>query len=473
MSDAAKIEGSRTAGAASQQRPRQQSDDPAGRNARPGENAAAALVKLEGQLRLVRAMPELTYLVANEFRAFTRAQQIYVVRKMAGSKVRVEAVSALTFVDRSSPVIVELENLIAGLAARHGLAKPRELDLDASGLLMRSYPLANLLWVPFLDLKGEVLGGMLQARSTPWSSPDITISSHLASAASFAWLALEPPARRWQLGHLASRKIAAIATAVTVAAMFIPVSMSALAPVEVAPKNAFIVTAGVDGVVEHVEIEPNAHVIKGQPLVRLTDTVFRNRFEVAEREVTVAEAQQKKAAQLAFVDVRGRQDLAIAQSELALKVAERDFARDLLMRATVKAERDGVAFFTDKKDLVGRPVAAGEKLMEIVDPASLQFNVSLPAADAIVLKNDARVKVFLDSDPLNPIEAVVVRADYRAYVRDAQLLSFRVVAEPAPGMANRLRLGVRGTAQVYSDRTLLIFYLLRRPLASARQMLGL
>mgnify|MGYP002145133290 CR=1 FL=1 len=57
---------------------------------------------------------------------------------------------------------------------------------------------------------------------------------------------------------------------------------------------------------------------------------------------------------------------------------------------------------------------------------------SLPVADAIVLREAARVKIFLDSDPLNSIEATLVRSSYRARVRESQQLAFRLVAEAAP-----------------------------------------
>ncbi len=145
----------------------------------------------------------------------------------------------------------------------------------------------------------------------------------------------------------------------------------------------------------------------------------------------------------------------------------------MLERTVVKSPRDGVAFFADRRDLIGRPVAAGEKLMEIVDPKDYQFNIDLPVSDAIVLKPGARVKVFLDFDPLNPVEAMLVRSDYKARARDGQVLAFRLVAEPITKPLPDLRLGVRGTAEVFSDKAPLIIYLLRRPLAAARQHLGL
>ena len=111
--------------------------------------------------------------------------------------------------------------------------------------------------------------------------------------------------------------------------------------------------------------------------------------------------------------------------------------------------------------------------MELANPSEIEFRIDLGVADAIVLREAARVKVFLDADPLRPIEARLVRASYRAKMRDSQQLAFRLVAVAEAGSVENLRLGARGTAQIYSDRVPLGFYLLRRPIAAARQWLGL
>lgn len=335
----------------------------------------------------------------------------------------------------------------------------------------RVYPLRHFVWLPWLGRDGSIVGGMLLARSVPWSEQDDKVARYLCGALSHAWLAAGGGRRVRRLSWV-SRRVVAGSVAAGLLLLFVPVPMSALAPVEVAPREALIVTSGVEGVIRSVEVEPNAPIKSGQLLVSLSDTVLRNRAEIAEREVLVADTKLKKASQLAFVDARGRHDMAIARSELELKLAERDYARELLGRAEIRAERDGVAFFADKRDLVGRPVGVGEKLMEVADPARSEFRIDLPVADAIVLRDGARIKIFLDADPLNAIEARLERASYKSAMREGQQLAFRLVASVTEAGAN-VRLGARGTAQVFSDRVPLGFYLLRRPISALRQWIGL
>lgn len=439
--------------------------------------AAAAILALDVELRQARSVAEVHYFAANEPRLVTRSQQILVFGPGLRNRLRIEAISAVTAVDRSSPLVVGMEGIVAALGRSDGLDKVREFDAGAfahaSGGLSASYPLTKLIWLPYLDLKGALIGGALHARTTPWTAPEIAIAEHLAGSVSRSLLALRGTSQPWHwTAWFTRRKLAGIALLLLLL-MFVPVPMSALAPLEVVPRDPFIVTAGTEGVVETVHVDPNAEVKTGDILVTLEDTVLRNRYEIAEQEVGVAEASLKKAKQLAFVDVRGRHDVATAEAELTVRRAERDYAREMLERSVIRADRSGIVLLESKRDLIGRPVATGEKLMEIVDPSAVLLNIDLPVADAVVLDPGADVTAFLDSDPLHPLPAKLIRSDYRARVHDQQQLAFRLVAEATEGAAGKLRLGVRGTAQVYAGKVSLGLYLFRRPLQAARRWIGL
>lgn len=442
----------------------------------PVDRAAAALVALEAELRQARNVTEIRYFAANEPRLLTRAHQIFVFGQGLRGRLEVKAISAVTAVDRSAPLVAGMEALVAGLAARHGLGAAKSFELgafaDISSAALEGYPLTYLLWVPYVDMRGAVVGGALQARTSPWSEFDLAISGHIAGSVARSLLAAAATGRRWHWSQWFGRKTLAGLAIAILALMFVPVSMSALAPVEVVPSQAFIVTAGSDGVVATVHADQNAEVQPGDVLVSLEDTELANRLEIAGHEVGVAEAALKKARQLAFVDQRGKHDLAVAEADLKVKRAERDFATAMLDRSRVKAGRAGVVVFGAKSDLIGKPVSAGEKLMEIVDPEKVELRIDLPVADAIVLKPGAAISVFLDSDPLDRIEARLLHADYKARAHEQNQLAFRIAAEVVGERPKAFRLGVRGTAQISSEKVSLGFYLFRRPLAALRQWIG-
>ncbi len=476
MAEQAKREGTSHTGPLSNQKaPLQSGPQPGSAQSSDDKSALLQLLAIEAEAREAKNQDELLALIANEGRKLTRARQIFVLRYNR-TDFTVAAVSGLASVDRTVPLIQWVERTMSRVSSELGAQQMREFNIsafsDTSDQSAKTYPMPEALWVPFLDRSAAVIGGMLLTRESPWIDRDSLVAERLAGTFGHAWLSLTNSTE--MLSWLKpGKRAAAIAASLFAFISVVPVSLTTLAPAEVGPSASFIVAAPIDGVIEVIPIDANAVVKKGDVLLRFTDTMLRNRLEVAEREVLVAEARLKTTTQIAFSDIRGKHELAIVRAELALKTAERDYARDILAKTVLRAERDGVAVFASKNELVGRPVAVGERLLEIADPAQVEFRIDVPVADAIILREGARVKVFLDSDPLRSAEATVVRSDYIARVNDGVQLSFRVVAKLEGSRNGTPRLGARGTAQIYGDKVALLFYLLRRPFSTIRQWTGL
>jgi hypothetical protein len=434
--------------------------------------ALLAVMAVEAQAREATDRAALGLVIANETTLPTRARQVFFLTATRAGDFAVAAVTSLSVVDRSAPTLQWIERTIGNLGRDQGLADVREFVATAyaspADSSAQTYPFREMVWVPMKRRDQRVVAGVLLAREIPWTTKDIVVARRLAGAFAHSWLALE---QSWRIPRFAISKRGVVLSAVGLAALLaLPVSLTTLAPMEIAPRDGFTVTAPIDGVVDDILVAPNAAVKAGDLLFRMVDTQLKNRFEVAERDVVVAGARVKKTAQLAFTDLRARHDLAIAAAELEVKQAERDFARDQFERSQVRAPRDGIAVFTDKKDFVGRPLPTGERVMDIADPARVEARIDVPVSDAIVLLPGMRAKLYLDADPLRARDASVVRADYQARLKDGEGLVFRVVAHLGEGAVARL--GVRGTAQLYGDRVPLGFYLLRRPITAFRQWTG-
>ena len=439
------------------------------------EAALMMLLALEAEAREAPTELDLRTLIANETIKLTRARQIFVFAKdMDGLKV--VAISSLARVDRGAPLIQWIEQTIKRVASDSGLQELREFDLSAyaseSDTSARTYPLRQAIWTPFKDRSGGISGGMLLTREIAWTERDTLIAKRLSGAYGHALISLaasEPKLARFMPG----KKTWAIVAGLLAVLAFVPVSLTTLAPAEVVALKPFIVASALDGVIEDIPIQPNTQVKKGQVLVKFADTVLKNRLEVAEREVVVSEARLKTTTQVAFADVRGKHELAVTRAELALKTAERDYARELLGKAEIKSDRDGLAVFSNKNELIGKPVSVGERLLQIADPETIEFQLDVPVADAIILSEGARAKIFLDSNPLNSFESQITRTEFLARPNDGVPLSFRVTARPAAESNPVPRLGARGTAQIYGARVPVGFYLLRRPYTVFRQWTGL
>lgn len=453
-----------------------QTQTSAGVSAAEHATSIIELLRIEGQARGTANTDELAIFIANETRKLTRARQIFVLTRHGDNAMKIAAVTGLPVIDRSVPLIQCIERVVARLADDAGLEQSRDFVLATYGgaddETANKYQLQQIMWFPIKYRTGATVAGVLMARDEPWSSNDQAIVDRIALTYAQAWYWLatsKSQAARWTV----TRKKVAACVALLAIASLIPVPLTTLAPLVLAPRNQLVITAPLDGVIEDVPIQANEAVKAGQVVVRFNDTALRNRLAVAEREVEVADARVKKTMLLAVNDITGRHELAISKAELNVKNAERDYARDLLSRATLTAGQSGIAILGDKRDLVGRPVSVGEKILEIASPDQVELHVDVPVSDTIILKPGARVKAYLDSDPLNPLEAKIVRADYQAKPQESGILAFRVVAE-FQGDAKALpRLGTRGTAQIFGDKVALGFFLFRRPISALRQWIGL
>lgn len=439
--------------------------------------ALLALLRVEQEARDAANERELVLLMVNETRKLTRARQIFIAMPGPTGALQIEGVSSIPVIDRDAPLVAFFERLARSAAKgpRGDGIGPLEMPEEGEDEAADAYPFRKLVWVPLRHGNGPVRGALILAREDAWTDKELVIARRLAQTYAHALRALKGRDPISLRRILKSHRWHAMAVATIFALLlFVRVPISALAPVEIRPRDPFVVAAPIDGVIDSIVVEPNQKVVKGDLLVTLADTTLRNRYEVAAREVQVAQAKLKQSNQIAFTDPRGMHEIGIARAELALKLAERDFARDLLEKAEIRAQRDGLAIYSDKQELIGRPVAVGERILEVADSSAIEARIELPVSDAIALSPGAAVRLFLDTDPLKPWTATVRRSDYKAKVGENDVVSFRVIADIEPTAEGAMpRLGVRGTAQVSGDDVTLGFYLFRRPITAVRQWLGL
>lgn len=428
------------------------------------------VLHLEASMRSAPTTEALTHIVATDWVSVVAAQQIFVVR-MHRRRQEVLAVTGVSSIERNAPFITSV-----AAAARKFVEvdedRPRVVARDAlgDGLEWREYPLPHLMVAPLMEPGGFVFGTVLLARATPWTDEDVALVHRLATCCAHAWVALT--GRRRLRGAHWQKVVTATVVVALVAVGAIPVPLSALAPAEVVPRDPDLVTAAIDGVVRTVEVEPNAVVRPGDVLVRFADTALRGRLAVAEQNVVVAQARERRLVQSAFDDRTARRELAVATSELRLAEVERDAARDALERAELRAAKGGVVVFQSRKDLEGRPVSVGERLMSVARPDEVELRIDLPVKDSVLAREGAPVRVYLDADPLDPLEGTVVQAAFAAAPVPGGGLAFILRARLDHGGLPP-RIGYRGTAQVRGEPVSLAYLLLRRPLTAVRQHLGL
>ena len=154
------------------------------------------------------------------------------------------------------------------------------------------------------------------------------------------------------------------------------------------------------------------------------------------------------------------------------KRAELNAVQDQLNKIVVTAMHDGIAVYADSDDWLGRPVSTGERIMQIANPKSAGVLIEVPVADALVLEEGSQVKLFLTVRPLDPIDATISESSYQATLSEEGIASYKLRASLNQD-DNDVRIGLRGTAKIYGERTILLYYLMRRPFAKLRELTGL
>lgn len=448
---------------------------------------AAHLIRIEGELRSCLQRDALWQHLVNESAVLIPFGESLVLESRASlrgkstSAWRVLAISGLAEVQRDAPMVLWYQRLVEKLTlSSDGSLQPESFELpqyaDEHDPCTEQAALRHLLWLPLHD-GGTALGvGWLLAADHTWEEQHITLASRLAQAYAHGALAIAgraQPLPAWRRHKSRTAAFAGLALLLALVLALVKVPLMTLAPVEVVARAPFVVAAPVAGVVERIVVQPGTAVNIGEPLVQLVDTALRSDFEVAEQKLQVARAKMLRYQQASIGDSSAKRELAVAQTEAQVARAERDFAKAMLDKSVITAQQAGVALYGDPRDWVGRPVAVGEAIMQVANPQQVEFKLQVAVADAVNLRDAARVKVFLDAAPLQPIEAQVVRAAYKAETDPAGVASFAVSARAADAADNLSRLGLRGTARVYGEQVSLFYYLFRRPIVALRQWSGI
>lgn len=443
----------------------------------PKNTALYVLLQLEGSVRAAQTRQELEFFFVNETRRLVSYRQAILLSPPTPSapSYQVRAASSVPVVDRTVPLMQWTERLIRDLrktSTGPDIRHVTEADCPA-GLRpdWMEFTPGYGLWCPLKHPGGQIFGGLWLTRDQPWPDHEVTVLQRICEAYAHAWRAVGPSnSRRWRWGL--SWATTWLLAAATLGALAIPVPMSTLAPVKIIAKDPLIVSAPIDGVIAEILVLPNTVVSEGQLLFKYEDTTFRSEYEAAERNLDVAMAQYRRASQGSFVEAAQKADVPLLKAEVELRETERDYAHERLTKVEVKAEQAGLLLYTDKSDWIGKPVVVGQRIMELANPQQLEVRIDLPVEDAIVLREGAAVKLFLNANPFSSVAATVSHASYHAEVLPNNTLAYRVTAQLEQG-SSEFRIGWQGTAKIYGEEVTLFTYLFRRPISVIRPWIGL
>lgn len=436
------------------------------------------LLALARRARQVQDPAELGFLAVNDTHALAPYRQA--VLWFAGGGVT--ALSGVVQPEANVPYVQWLERACAALQRQFGVVSvvnAADLPEDERAAWGEWLP-AHGLFVPLAGTDGLVL----LARDTPWTDQETVVLAEWFDTWRHAWQGLHAkPQSGWKavLARLRSafapregrpwwKQPAAMWAAAVAAVLLVPVRLSVLAPGELVPSEPAVIRAPFDGVVAGFLVKPNDPVQAGQPLFSFDDATLASRLEVARQALGTAEAEYRQASQQALGDARFKAQLVVIAGKIEEKRAEVAYLQGQLDRSRVMSPRAGIALFDDPGEWVGKPVVTGERILRVAAPDRMEVEAWLALDDAIPLATGGPVMLYLNASPFDPVEAKLRYVAHDAVARPDGSYAYRVRAELAEKPAHRI--GLKGTVKLSGGWVPLGYWVLRRPIAAARQFAG-
>ena len=436
----------------------------------------ARLISLEKKTREAKSKDELNFIVVNETREIIDYTTSFLLLKSATDKFHINAISDIASIDRTAPLVTFVESVI-NHKTKKNLKEIESIDLEQFSKKIKKQKPKNipqyLLCIPIFSPQRGLQGYLLLARNKNFNDNENELVQHLSRTYGHAYNTF---LTNFSIKNFLKKNFTGkkrwITISVIILIFLFPVRMTSTAPVEVVAKNPFLITSPFDGVVKKIIANNNDQTKPGDLLVLLEDIDLSNEFNLAKQSLQVAEKELLRTRQSSFTDNEQKSRLAELVAQVDLKRVELKSAERKLKNSKIYSEKKGVVIVDRKSDWQGKPVAVGEKILTIADPNNIEFLIWLPVKDSIVINQDANTNIFLDINPMSSYKGNIIRSTYEPELSPEEVLSYKLISS-FKGNRDTPRIGLRGTAKVYGNRTILFYYLFRKPITFIRQLIGI
>lgn len=389
------------------------------------------------------------------------------------NRLTIQAISGVTKVDTSEPTTEKLQDVLrwaAGLDAEirvsmndDEISDPRPETREKFRRYFEDTGYRGFYAIPLADDEGRL--GMLSFES---SDPDFLTELHieviklLSSQATLAlrnaslykevpFIGILEPLMEKRRRFMAIDKRRRALTIAGVAALVliliaVPVPMRVSGDASVAAGQTQSVRAEEDGVIQIVLVHEGEKVAPGTPLVQMADWGQRAAVASAEARYNTAMSQMAQALVNNDATLAGQRQL-----EAEYLRGEMSRSRELLDRATVRANIDGLVATPHPEDLVGRKVATGDAMVDLIKTAQTTVDVAVPERDVTLLRAGDQASIKLESFPARTFRGTVSVVSPEGQVVGENRVFYARIAVPnddgslRPGMQgfSKIRAGLR------------------------------
>lgn len=459
-------------------------------NAGPVFNPLLRLLELAQRARAAGSANELAFLAVNDSRTLAPYRQAVLWFRAGG----IHTLSGVVAIESNAPYAQWIHQLCHALVEQH--PSPVPIAVDAAQLpatisaAWDEWLPRHATWIPLhrlgsgSDDQAACEAGLLLAGDLALSAEQQALLAEWMDIWQHSWRAVHGGSR-WSVKALPAslrhwwstparnkrwRRRATVAVVVLGVLLF-PVHLTVLSPGELVAANPSTIRAPLDGVIADFAVRPNQSVIAGQALFSFDQAPVGSKLDVAREALSTAQAEYRQAAQIVLNDPRAKGQLAGLLGKVAEKRAQAAFLEGQAQRSRVQAPQAGIALFDDPSEWIGRPVQTGERIMQIAAPNDVEIEAWVPLGDAIPLADKATLQLYLSASPLTPVSGKLRYMSHRATARPDGSYAYRVRAKIDTPTDQRI--GLKGTAKLVGERVPLVYWMLRRPLASIRQFLAL
>ncbi len=445
-------------------------------------NDISKLIQLEHNLRNCESNTELYYSIVNQTREIISYEQAILFGMDLSSKLKVESISDIVAIDSTSPFVQYTQEL-----ANHLFSKYENIDIQNVNLnedltkelkeQLSEYSPNQIVWIPLKTFKNniEVEFYMMLLRREVFEKKDIELLKYLSNSYKYFLFAMRKCSFSTRIKNMKiNSKYFKYSLLAISLAMFLPVRMSVLAPCEIVAKDPFVVSSPIEGAIDEIKVNSNDYVKENQLLVKIKDIDLKNSYEVTQRKLDTTKAELHSAKQASFYDADKKSQLSRLQTEVKLKEAELAYSKSQLDKTNIFSKSNGIVIIDNPNEWKGKPIVTGERILLIANPLNVEIKIMLSVKDALFLKRDADAKVFLDNKIFESWSGKVTRISYKPEPTPENTISYKIIADFDNLKENEFipKIGLRGTAKIYSEDVSLFFYLFRKPITSLRQMLA-
>ena len=248
----------------------------------------------------------------------------------------------------------------------------------------------------------------------------------------------------------------ALTAAVVLVLILVPVPMRVAGEAQIAPDQTQYVRAEQDGVVQQIFVHEGQRVEPGTPLAQMAYWAARAALASVQARYNTAMSQMAEALVKNDATSAGQRQLEanFLRGELAR-------ATEQLSHMTLRAQVAGVVATPHVESLIGKKLALGDPIMEIVSTDNVVADVAVPERDVSLLRAGDTARLKLESFPTRTYSGSVNIVSPAGEAVGESRAFYARIAVPNPD--GSLRPGMQGFGKIRTGLRPLGYVLLRDP----------